>query len=114
MSDEIPILDVALLRERTFGDADVLREVVGIFLAECPGWMATIREAVRAGDAAKLRLAAHLVTGTGGTCGAARLAGSAQKLEAMGKAGRLDEAEDEAERLYAAAQELEPLLRALL
>src|SRR5688572_22775707 len=108
------ILDVAQLRERTLGDEELLRGVVGIFLAELPGWLEAVRQAVEAGDPDKLCRAAHLVAGTGGTCGANRLSESARRLEEMGKEGRMEGAAAEAERLHEAAAELEPRLRELL
>jgi HPt (histidine-containing phosphotransfer) domain-containing protein len=108
------VLDVGRLRERTCHDDDILKEVVRIFLNECPGWMESLRRAVRERDVTRLRQTAHLIGGTSGTCGAMRLSGLARRLEELGKRDDLEGAEALAEGILAAAAELEPLLRELL
>ena len=52
-------LDPEVLREHFGGDDAPLKEVAGIFLEAYPGWLVEIRAAVDAGDANRLRIAAH-------------------------------------------------------
>jgi len=108
------ILDVARLRERTCNDDSIMREVVRIFLSECPRWMEALRVGAMAGDLKVLRLTAHLIGGTAGTCGALKLAGLARRLEEKGKRGDGEGTAELADEILAAAEELEPRMRELL
>ncbi len=114
MAGQDVVLDVARLRDRTCNDEDLLREVVRIFLEECPRWMEALRAGVAAGDLRELRATAHIITGTAGTCGAVRLAGLARRLEDKGRRGEAEGTEVLAEEIQEAAEELGPRLRDLL
>src|SRR5262249_1113785 len=74
----------AVALARVGDDRALLKELIGLFLAECPRWLAAIREAIRQGDAAELRRAAHSIKGTVGTFGAPAAFEAAQRLETMG------------------------------
>jgi two-component system sensor histidine kinase/response regulator len=97
------------------GNADLLRELVTLFLADCPKQMESIRAAVFQGDAQALHQAAHLLRGSLGNFGVSPAYEASRKLEAMARAGNLDSAQAsyaslEAElcRLQAALAELLP------
>ncbi len=46
------------------GDRDLLRELIELFLADCPTIVADIRSAIQQGDASTLRQAAHKLAGS--------------------------------------------------
>jgi signal transduction histidine kinase/DNA-binding response OmpR family regulator/HPt (histidine-containing phosphotransfer) domain-containing protein len=97
---------------RVGGDARLLRELVRLFLAECPRWLGEIRAAVAGRDAGRLRQAAHSLKGSLGTFGARVAFEAAQRLEGMARVGELTGAEQTCAVLAGALAELEPVLGA--
>lgn len=94
MTDDIaPALDgEALDRLRSLnepGQPDVVREVVGLFLADAPERLRAIAAAVHAGDAAALQRAAHTMKGASATIGARSLQRVCRGLEEMGRDQRV-------------------------
>jgi HPt (histidine-containing phosphotransfer) domain-containing protein len=88
------ILDRAGILERFEGDTDLLREVVQLFLAECPRRMADLRQALAQGDADALQCAAHSLKGSAGNFNAEAVVAAAGRLEMMGRLGDLTGARD--------------------
>ncbi len=88
-----PVLDPAVietLRQLTPpGEADVLNEVLGLFLADVPGRMARLRAAWQDGDAGGVQRAAHSLKGSAGNIGATAMLGVCQELDEQGRAGDL-------------------------
>ncbi|HEX2064512.1 MAG TPA: response regulator, partial [Acidimicrobiales bacterium] len=85
---------------------DMLAELGSIYAQETPPRLAALRAAVAAGDAVAVREQAHTIKGTAVALGASGLAEQAARLEAMGREGRLegaeqlvDEVEAESERV---------------
>jgi PAS domain S-box-containing protein len=74
---------------RVAGDADLLRELVTIFCDDCPRIVDEIRAAIRAGNAAELRRAAHTLKGSAGNFGANDVCNAALHLETMAQQGDL-------------------------
>jgi two-component system, sensor histidine kinase and response regulator len=70
----------------------LLREIVRLFLADCPRRLAGIKEAVRRGDAEALRIEAHTLKGSVGNFAAKQAFAAAQRLEIMGRDGDLTKA----------------------
>ena len=58
-----------------------MKELVGLFLDECPQRMAEIREAITRRDATKLQQAAHTLKGSVGNFGAREAFEAARRLE---------------------------------
>jgi two-component system sensor histidine kinase/response regulator len=85
------LLDPVTLLAACDDDATLLRELIQVFQANAPGALAQVREAVREGDAARLREAAHSLRGLFSTF-SATAARAASGLEKMGASGRLDAA----------------------
>jgi PAS domain S-box-containing protein len=85
------LLDPATLRAACADDPALLRELIQVFRDNAPGALARVGEAVRAGDAPRLREAAHRLRGLVSTFSAAAAA-EAARLEAMGAGGGLGEA----------------------
>jgi CheY-like chemotaxis protein len=75
--------DAAL--ERVDGDVELLKELAGLFLDECPQWMAEIREAITGREASKLQEAAHALKGSVGNFGAREAFEAARRLEGIGR-----------------------------
>jgi two-component system sensor histidine kinase/response regulator len=104
-------LELAWALEQTGGDAALLAELMGIFLAEIPGWLADLRDAVETGDAPRVRRVAHTVKGAVDSVGAASLYAPALAVEGLGKAGTLAEAPAALERLETEVTRVLPALQ---
>jgi CheY-like chemotaxis protein/HPt (histidine-containing phosphotransfer) domain-containing protein len=76
------------------GDAGFLEEMIESFLKDAPHLLTTMRQALKHGDAAKLRMAAHTLKSDSADFGAMDLSGFCKKLEMMGKVGILEGAAD--------------------
>jgi HPt (histidine-containing phosphotransfer) domain-containing protein len=72
------IVDEAELRNQTFGDEELLREVVGLFVLQTPSLVAALEAA---GGAARADVA-HRLKGTALALGARALADAAARIEA--------------------------------
>jgi two-component system sensor histidine kinase/response regulator len=97
--------------ERLGGDAELLADVLEMFLEECPRMMQEIRAALAAADAPTLRRAAHSMKGALLNISAAPAAAEAERLEELGREARLAESAGVLERLQA---EIDRLLQALV
>ena len=83
------VIDHAALLAGVDGNRRLLRELVHLFLADCPQRLVEIKEAVRRGDAEALRIAAHTLKGSVGNFAAKKAFAAAQRLEIMGRDGDL-------------------------
>ena len=92
MTDEPAIDPSALdaLSETTGGDPEFLAELIDTFLIDGVDLLAAIDAASAAGDAAKLRRAAHSLKSNGATFGATTLTALARRLEELGRADELE------------------------
>jgi HPt (histidine-containing phosphotransfer) domain-containing protein len=106
--------DEAALRERVEGDAELLAEIVELFLEDSPRLMGEVRAAVAAGDAGALKRAAHTLKGAASNFGAAAVVAACLELEAMSRSGDLAAAVPARDRLEAAARDLDAALFLLL
>jgi HPt (histidine-containing phosphotransfer) domain-containing protein len=95
------------------GDADLLRELAGVFLAEEPGMRAAVEAALRRRDPAGLKRAAHTLKGSAGTFEARAVHEAAWSLELMGADNNLQGADEAWARLSAALDGLCAALREL-
>ncbi len=91
---EPPVLESATLDslfrlEQVAGRA-IVRGVVDSFVAEGPGRLARIQQAIQDGDPGALTFAAHVLKGSAAQLGAVRLAESCRELEERGRIGDLD------------------------
>jgi len=84
--------DRAAALERCGDDAELLRELVDMFLTAIPGWMQELEAAVRSGNADEVKRIAHTVKGAVGTFAASPAWEAALQMEIIGKEGRLGEA----------------------
>ena len=80
------------LLKRVGGNPKVLREVAKIFLEDTPKRRSAIRKAIAAQDGEALAGAAHALRGSVAMLGASDIAEDARTIEAMGRSGRIAEA----------------------
>ena len=100
--------DVAL--EHVGGDPELLRELVAVFLIECPRWMVALRDGLAHGNVKQVNAAAHPLKGSLGTFAANAAQTFAVQLEKMAREGSLAGG---MEVLASLEQELARLLPAL-
>jgi two-component system sensor histidine kinase/response regulator len=87
-------IDAAALLANFAGENELLREIVDLFLQECPERLAAMWRALAAGDRPALRLVAHSFKGSLDTLGARRAAAAAAVLERTARTGDLEVAAD--------------------
>ena len=75
------------------GSEELLLELAGVFIDECPEMMRQIRAAIDTSDASALQLAAHSLKGSTRIFAATAATDTALRLEAMGAETRLQDAE---------------------
>jgi len=81
--------DKPLALDRVGGDEDLFSKLVAIFLAESPGALARVHEAVSSGDPKAIIEAAHALKGSMGILAANDAAAAAQAVETLGQSGDL-------------------------
>ena len=106
-------LDKTLLWSRVGGDAQLLKELVELFLAECPRLVDEVREALASRDAKALERAGHAIKGAIGNFASHGPYKAALKLELMGRQGDLSDAEAACQTLEAEIEQLKPTLAGL-
>jgi PAS domain S-box-containing protein len=107
VSDQI---DWSAALEYVAGDEQMLRDLIGIFLVECPRWLTELREAIaseRIGDVKRL---AHNLKGSIRLFGAKSVFDSAFLLEQMGRSGNLSGAAPACAALEEGIERLKPAL----
>ncbi|HET7841194.1 MAG TPA: response regulator, partial [Terriglobia bacterium] len=87
----LPVFDEATLLERVQGSAQLLRELVDIFLADSPKLLERIRHALANCSPEEVRSAAHAFRGSMSTFAAKRVIEAAQRLETLALANPTSE-----------------------
>ena len=87
--ESVPVVDVAALLTITYGDREVLRQLIEIFLEDAPGQLDEIRAAVARSDRPLLEQRAHSLRGAAASMAGARVAAVASRLEAAARTGDL-------------------------
>jgi len=95
-------------------DVDFLSELVEAYLASSPGLLATMQQAIAAGEAPGLQRAAHSLKTGSASFGALAFAAQCKELEELGKTGALAEAEVKSQALEAAYTDVAAALQARL
>ena len=110
-----PPLDWAVAMESVQGNADLMRELIEIYLQEAPKLMDELQRAVEQRDAPKIRIVSHTLKGSTRYFGDIETARLAYELEQRGKSADLAEApnllQDLRTVLDALIQELRAYLR---
>lgn len=105
-----PLVDWDAALDYVGGDRALLRELVNMFLAEYPRWLAELRQALAAGNVADVKRTAHNLKGSMRHFGARPAFEAALQLETMAREGRLGGAEPARAELERALQRLRPEL----
>jgi HPt (histidine-containing phosphotransfer) domain-containing protein len=91
------------------GQPDIVAELLGLFLNDGTARVATLRSAISANDANLVHVAAHSLKGISGNLGMSRIIDLSIKLDNMGKAGDLSNADtifSELDKEFACAKRL--------
>jgi CheY-like chemotaxis protein len=110
METQLQQLDESLALSRVGGDAELLKEVVELFLDDYPATFERIKSAVASRDASALEQHAHSLKGSVSTFGAERAFEAAFTLEKQGRSGDLTSAPDGLLQLQRALEALHPEL----
>jgi two-component system, sensor histidine kinase and response regulator len=105
-----PGIAEAEILARFDGDVELVRELAGMFLDECPKYLGDIREAINSGNAKGLEHSAHTLKGSVGNFSTKDAHASALQLEILGRLGSIDGA---AEILQKLEEQLERFNRIL-
>ncbi|MBI5516836.1 MAG: Hpt domain-containing protein [Deltaproteobacteria bacterium] len=108
----LPLFDESAALERVGDDRELLGDLLGIFLEECPAQISALEAAVNASDAGALTRAAHAVKGGLLSIGAEAPAAHARALEALGRSGTTEGAAAGLSTLQALMTELVQVLLA--
>jgi HPt (histidine-containing phosphotransfer) domain-containing protein len=111
MAPEERILDGVAVLARVGNDRELLKELVDLFLEECPGLVDRIRAGIVQQDASKLKSAAHTLKGAVSNFSTWPAFELALRLETMGQRGDFSHA---LEALAALEEALASLRSALL
>ena len=84
---------------RAAGDSDVLREIIDIFLGDCPGMISSLQKAIEDRDPARIETAAHKMKGAVAVFDHKESYESAFTLEQMGRDNSVENSEAIFERL---------------
>ena len=97
--------------ERLGGDEGLARQLVTLFLSECPRMMTAVRRSVASGDAEEIRRAAHAFKGSVGNFTDTQPTTTAFELEQIGRAGRSADAPPVLARLEGEVDDFSAQLR---
>ena len=86
------MMDATALIARFGGDEELVRELVALFVAECPRMLSEVRDSVARGCAEELRCSAHTFKGCVGNFTDGGPAEAARALEHIGREGHLSAA----------------------
>jgi two-component system sensor histidine kinase/response regulator len=107
------VIDLVGATARLEGDVKLLKDIAGLFLDECPRLLAKLKDAVDRRDSEVIERTAHTIKGSVSNFVAVNAMQAAQKLEQMGRAGSLDDADEACRELEHEIGRLMPALAAL-
>jgi len=109
-AEESDILDRKTLWERVAGDAELLREIIELFLADCPERLLELHEALTHQDCTALARAAHRLKGAVGNISANHALAAVRCVETAAREGNVHAAAEALARLEDELARLTPLL----
>ena len=112
-ADPTAILDLAALERQTGGDAALRRDIVHMFLEDCPLRVDAIGTALASGDMAALVSSAHTLKGSAAYLKASIVRAHAAEIERCARDGRTVDATAEFDKLRVAIGQLLPELQKL-
>jgi len=87
-------MEMSKLLDHAGGDRELARELIDLFLEDCPRMLSEVREAIDRSDSQALQRAAHALKGSAAVFGPCSMAEAALRLEGIGASGELDQAEE--------------------
>ena len=108
------MLDRAEVLRHVGGDEELLREMVQVFLDECPRLVADVREGITRGDGVKLKRSAHKLRGALSIFGVPETCAAVEQLETLGRAADLANAQPILAAVEAHINQLLPALPGLI
>jgi PAS domain S-box-containing protein len=84
--------DLSNAMETVLGNKDLFREIAGMFLENCPDYIAKIKKGIAGNDAGILEREAHNLKGAIGSFSAGETYEAADRLEKLGKEGEMSAA----------------------
>ncbi|HAO19716.1 MAG: hypothetical protein BWK80_07125 [Desulfobacteraceae bacterium IS3] len=108
------ILDKQALMDMIDHNADLLKELIRLYLANLPKLMAQIKEGVLKKDGSMIEQPAHALKGMSYNISAQKIASAALTLEKTGRSNDLTQIQENYAVLEKEAQDLENVLNALL
>lgn len=91
-SNSPSIFNRDLAMDITDGDAELLREIIEVYLADMPQQLGRLEEAIRAGDSDQAQRSAHTIKGASSNIGAEQVTETAFRIEKASKAGEFPSA----------------------
>ncbi|MDJ0838350.1 MAG: response regulator [Acidobacteriota bacterium] len=82
--------DLNYLLEILDGDADMMYDLVSVFVTDMPAQLQAVEDAIGSGDPVRVRRSAHTFKGSVSNMGAPLITQKAFDLEKMGSSGKLD------------------------
>jgi HPt (histidine-containing phosphotransfer) domain-containing protein len=107
------VLDKQALMDIIDGNADLLKELIKLYMANLPKLMSQIKDGVLKQDSTVIEHSAHALKGMSYNISAQRIASAAQALEKMGRSKDMAQAEAMYAVLEKEARELETVLNEL-
>jgi len=113
--EELPkeVLDEALLMSRVDNDAQLLKDLVDLFLTECPRLLDEIRAGLDKKEAKTAERGAHSLRGAAANLAAKSTSEAALKVERLAAAGDLAQTESGLQELEYELERLKPALLAV-
>ncbi len=90
---DLKLFDRTAFLERINGNVDLMQRVIKVYIEKTPEQLQELKEALRDGDAARIRLLGHAVKGASANIEAPLLKETAYKIECAGKSADLSEVE---------------------
>ena len=104
------VMNLAEAMDNMDGDAELLQEIVTIFMETSPEQMAALANSIAAGEVKDVAIKAHGMKGGASNFCARKFVASALRLELLAKTGTLDGAESLLDAMRANYAELEELV----
>jgi HPt (histidine-containing phosphotransfer) domain-containing protein len=113
-SDRADTMTAETLLANFGGRADLLKQVIDVFLEDTPTLLSRVANALRAGNGAEVAAAAHAIKGSVGLFSQGPAYEDARRLEQLGRGGELGDGEAARAQLDASISALMSELRALV
>jgi len=108
------VFDWNLALERIDGEEELLREIAGLVIETCPGWLSELEQHLHDRDRSSLRRMAHTIKGSADNLAATRAVTAAAQLESAAAEGDFEKAQALLPQCRAEVQQLITALQSFL